>query len=50
METKGIVIGVVSWFACMFLGMGFSEYYNHECRMAAMKADYTKESIKELCK
>jgi hypothetical protein len=50
METKWIVIGVVSWFACMFLGMGLSEYYNHECRMAAMQADYSKEAIKELCK
>ena len=50
METKWIVIGVVSWFACMFIGMGMSEYYNHECRMAAMRAQMDLNKIKELCK
>ena len=46
---KWIVILVVGWFACLFIGMSVSEYLNHECRMAAIKADYTKEAIKELC-
>ena len=50
METKWIVIGFVSWFACMFIGMSVSEYLNHECRMAAVKAQIDLNKIKELCR
>ena len=50
METKWIVIGVVGWFVCMFIGMGHSEYLNHECRIAAIKAQMETNKIKEICK
>ena len=50
METKWVVIGVISWLGLIFVGMGLSECYNHECRMTAMRAHMDLSKIKELCK
>lgn len=50
MEIKWGMIAFAVVFGLMFVGLGLSEYYNHQCRIEAMRADYTKDAIKELCK
>lgn len=50
MEMKWFCITVIVLFGGMFVGLGFSEHFNNECRIEAMKAGYTKEAIKEICR
>lgn len=50
MEMKWTMISVAVIFTAMFVGLGFSEHYKSQCRLEAIKADYTKEAIKEICR
>lgn len=50
MEFKWIMITVAIVFTGMFVGLGFSEHYKSQCRIEAIKADFTKEAIKEICR
>lgn len=50
MELKWFYITVIVMFSIMFVGLGFSEHSNNECRIEAIKAGYTKEAIKEICR
>lgn len=49
MEMKWTMISVAIVFTAMFVGLGFNEYNKAQCRIEAIKADYTKEAIKEIC-
>jgi hypothetical protein len=50
METKWLCIFGIVTFGGMFIGTGFSEYHNNQCRIAAIQANIDAKAIKELCK
>lgn len=50
MEFKWLSIFGIVTFGSMFIGMGFSEYQNNQCRVEAIRAGIDVKVIKELCK
>ena len=49
MEVKWLSIFGIVVFGGMFVGMGFSEYHNNQCRIEGIRAGLTADVIVKTC-